>query len=88
MPRLQGLKLASLSEVRYKGDDLQRPIASNEIGWLVRLLVWLSLSLNQAFQLGPAATGSPDAPELLVSSPCHSLVSSPLASPNFTQYPT
>lgn len=46
---------------------MQRPIASNEIGWLVRLLVWVSTSLNQALQLGSADTGSADAPELLVS---------------------
>ncbi|KAK9861773.1 hypothetical protein WJX84_002738 [Apatococcus fuscideae] len=61
----QGLKLGHPSQVRYKGDSMQRPIASNEIGWLVRLLVWVSTSLNQALQLGSADTGSADAPELL-----------------------
>ncbi|KAK9838022.1 hypothetical protein WJX74_009893 [Apatococcus lobatus] len=62
-PASQGLKLANLSQVHYRGDDMQRPIASYEIGWLVRLLVWVSISLNQALQLGPSSTGSPDAPD-------------------------
>ncbi len=65
---LQGLRLGQLSEVQYKGDSMQRPIASNEIGWLVRILVWLSVSLNQSLQLGSASTGTADEPEFLVSS--------------------
>ena len=65
----QGLKLADLGDVKYKGDSMQRPITSNEIGWLVRLLVWLSISLNQRLHLGSATTSSPDEPELLVRIP-------------------
>lgn len=49
----------------YKGDWLHRPIASNEIGPLVRVFVWLSVRINAALGLdqpwrGP---GQEDPPE-------------------------
>lgn len=49
--------------MRYRGDPLLRPIASFEIGLLVRLLVALSLRLNVALGLagggGSSAGGAP-----------------------------
>lgn len=67
---LQGLKLTDLSHIHYQGDCMQRPITSNEIGWLVRLLVWLSVFLNRRLHLGSACTGGPNEPDLLVRNAC------------------
>ncbi|KAL4451949.1 hypothetical protein ABPG75_007611 [Micractinium tetrahymenae] len=45
-------------DVQYRGDPLLRPIASFEIGLLVRLLVALSLRLNAALGLADGGHGS------------------------------
>ncbi|XP_024525377.1 uncharacterized protein LOC112344584 [Selaginella moellendorffii] len=44
--RSPGLQRHSVAEVKYKGDWMRRPIESQEIGWLVRLLVEVSDKLN------------------------------------------
>ncbi|KIZ00357.1 hypothetical protein MNEG_7603 [Monoraphidium neglectum] len=38
-------------DLRYRGDWMLRPIASNEVGWLARLLVSISRSINSACAL-------------------------------------
>lgn len=49
--------------MRYKGDPLTRPIASYELGLLVRLLVALSLRLNAWLALDRPWTPQEDPPE-------------------------
>jgi hypothetical protein len=49
---LQRLPKSSWRDVQYKGDPMLRPIASFEIGPLVRLLVAISVRLNAALGLG------------------------------------
>ncbi len=51
VPQLQGLKLGSWQDVRYKGDWMRRPLSSSEIGWLVRLLLLISDIFNACFHL-------------------------------------
>ena len=54
----QRLPKSSWRDVRYKGDTLTRPIASFELGFLVRLLVALSMRLNAWLALDrPRAPG-------------------------------
>lgn len=48
---VQGLKRGSWSDMQYKGDWMRRPLASSEVGWLVRLLVYLSDSINASLRL-------------------------------------
>lgn len=55
--RLQRLPKSTWRDVRYRGDPLLRPIASFEIGLLVRLLVALSLRLNAALGLAGGGGG-------------------------------
>jgi hypothetical protein len=51
-------KAGDWRQLRYQGDWMRRPIASNEIGPLVRLLVALSGAINGALGL----TGQPTPP--------------------------
>ena len=60
---LQRLPRSSWRDVRYKGDPLTRPIASFELGLLVRLLVALSLRLNAWLELDRPWTPGEDPPE-------------------------
>ncbi|KAK9814998.1 hypothetical protein WJX73_004353 [Symbiochloris irregularis] len=49
---LQGaLRKGTWQDLRYKGDWMRRPISSNEIGWLVRLLLRVSDLLNHKLYL-------------------------------------
>ena len=50
----QGLKKARWDDLAYKGDWMQRPLSSSEIGWLVRLLVFLSKLINAKLRLDQA----------------------------------
>ncbi len=45
---MQALKLGRWQDLQYKGDPMRRPIASNEVAWLARLLVQASDYLNTA----------------------------------------
>lgn len=58
---LQRLPKSTWRDVRYRGDPLLRPIASFEIGLLVRLLVALSLRLNAALGLAGSGSGGGEA---------------------------
>ena len=56
-------------DVVYKGDRMRRPIASNEVAWLVRLLLAASDAVNARLGLSVAladgeAAPRPDAPAL------------------------
>ncbi|KAK9831540.1 hypothetical protein WJX81_007383 [Elliptochloris bilobata] len=67
--RVQGLRRGTWRDVAYKGDRMRRPIASNEIGWLVRLLLAVSDCANARLGLGTSlaegeAAPSADAPAL------------------------
>jgi len=43
----------------YKGDWMQRPVGNNEIGFLARFLVILSIAINKRFGLGQPVTREP-----------------------------
>jgi hypothetical protein len=60
-PDAPRLPRCSWRDVRYRGDPLHRPVASYEVGALVRPLVAASEALNAALGLGgaPAAAGVP-----------------------------
>ncbi|KAK9815560.1 hypothetical protein WJX72_005838 [[Myrmecia] bisecta] len=60
---VQGLRRGVWRDVQYKGDWMRRPIASNEIGWLVRLLVLLSDWINRAIGLDLPAREDGPAPQ-------------------------
>ena len=45
------LRRSRPQDVRYRGDWMRRPVGSNEVGWLVRLLLALSDRLNHALYL-------------------------------------
>jgi len=47
----QGLKKGHWSQLRFHGDDMLRPAASNEIAWLAVVLVRLSMWINRALGL-------------------------------------
>eukprot|EP00898_Chlorokybus_atmophyticus_P003509 jgi/Chlat1/4159/Chrsp27S04264 len=49
---VMGLQRHSWQDVRYKGDWLLRPIETNEIAWLVRILVPISVWINDIIGLG------------------------------------
>ncbi len=48
---LQALQLGRREVLAYRGDPLRRPIASNEVAWLARLLVRASDAANAALGL-------------------------------------
>lgn len=62
-PLVQRLPRSTWRDVRYRGDPLTRPIASFEVGFLVRLLVALSLRLNAWLALDRPWTPEEDPPE-------------------------
>lgn len=62
-PLLQRLPRSTWRDVRYKGDPLCRPIASYELGLLVRLLVALSRRLNAWLALDRPWSPEEDPPE-------------------------
>ncbi len=53
---MQALKLGNPLALGYRGPNLRRPIASNEIMWLARLLVRASDAANAALGLDQPAT--------------------------------
>ena len=53
---VQALKLGNPLALGYRGPNLRRPIASNEIMWLVRLLVKASDAANAALGLDQPPT--------------------------------
>lgn len=66
---MQGLRRGTWRDIAYKGDRMRRPIASNELALLVRLLLLASDAANAQLGLGtPLAEGEaapgPDAPAL------------------------
>ena len=50
----QGLRKGHWSQLRFHGDEMLRPAASNEVAWLAVVLVRLSMWLNQALGLDRA----------------------------------
>lgn len=58
----QGLRSGTWRDVAYKGDWMRRPIASNEVAWLVRLLLPASDALNRTLGLGAPLTEDEPAP--------------------------
>ena len=62
---MQGaLKRGGWQDLHYKGDWMRRPIGSNEIGWLVRLLLHLSDLLNRALYLQGTDPPVPEHPSM------------------------
>ena len=47
----QGLRKGHWSQLRFHGDEMLRPAASNEIAWLAVVLVRLSMWINRAVGL-------------------------------------
>lgn len=41
----------ALADIKYKGDWMKRPISDDEIAWLAKLLIWLSVWLNETLGL-------------------------------------
>ena len=69
---LQGaLKRGKWEDLHYKGDWMRRPIGSNEIGWLVRLLLKLSDLLNHLLYLDGRQPPSPASPSTALVSDVH-----------------
>lgn len=56
------LRLGRWQDLQYKGDWMRRPISSNEIGWLVRLLLLLSDLGNRWLYLQGSEPPAPAAP--------------------------
>ncbi|KAJ6701175.1 SPHINGOMYELIN PHOSPHODIESTERASE [Salix koriyanagi] len=46
--------------VKYKGDWMKRPISDNEVAWLAKFLVWLSIWLNENLGLHQAERSNVD----------------------------
>lgn len=46
----------SLTDVKYKGDWMRRPVSDDEIAWLAKLLVWSSCWLNDILGLNQVET--------------------------------
>ena len=62
----QGLRRGQWADVRYRGDWMRRPIASNELAVLVRTLLWISDALNRSLGLdGPPPEGGPSPPSIV-----------------------
>ena len=57
-------------ELRYHGDWMLRPIASNEVAPLVRLLVAVSARLNAALGLTGVPSGQQEEPPETVTQVC------------------
>lgn len=55
--RMQALKRGRWQDLRYRGHPMRRPIASNEVAWLARLLVRASDALNAALGIDQAHPG-------------------------------
>ncbi|GLU05555.1 hypothetical protein SLE2022_226520 [Rubroshorea leprosula] len=51
----------AIGDIRYKGDWMKRPISSDEIAWLAKLLVQLSDWLNESLGLNQAGCRSSNA---------------------------
>jgi len=47
----------TVSEIKYKGDWMRRPISDDEVAWLAKLLVKLSARLNESLGLNQAESG-------------------------------
>ncbi|KAJ6714963.1 ALTERED INHERITANCE OF MITOCHONDRIA PROTEIN 24 MITOCHONDRIAL [Salix viminalis] len=47
-------------DVKYKGDWMKRPISDNEVAWLAKFLVWLSIWLNENLGLHQAERSNVD----------------------------
>lgn len=62
--------LGNWRDLRYHGDWMLRPIASNEIAWLVRLLVNISRAFNSALGLTGVPTPPGDEPPETVVQVC------------------
>ena len=60
------LKRGRWEDLHYKGDWMRRPISSNEIGWLVRLLLRLSSLLNHLLYLDGQQPPAPSNPNFAV----------------------
>ncbi|KAL8136641.1 hypothetical protein V2J09_002642 [Rumex salicifolius] len=58
MPRRVGNR--SLNGAKYKGDWIRRPISDDEVAWLAKLLIHLSIYLNES--LGLNQVGIPENP--------------------------
>ena len=81
---MQGvLKRSRPQDVQYKGDWMRRPVGSNEVGWLVRLLLALSDRLNHALYLDsrevPPAGTEPSAAQVRFADSISWLVCAPAA---------
>ena len=61
----QGLKKGHWSQVRFRGDDMLRPLTSHEIAWLAVLLVRLSEALNRRLGLDAASDNQHSQPETI-----------------------
>ncbi len=59
-------KVGRWQEVRYKGDWIRRPVASNEVGLLVRVLVKVSDRVNRTLGLDQQAGQEEEEPETVV----------------------
>jgi hypothetical protein len=60
------LILGDWRQLRYKGDWMLRPIASNEIPWLVRLLVRINRAVNGALGLDGEPHPNVEEPETVL----------------------
>lgn len=47
----------TISEIKYKGDWMKRPISDDEVAWLAKLLVKFSAWLNESLGLNQAECG-------------------------------
>ncbi len=60
----QGLRKGHWSQLRFRGDEMLRPVTSQEIGWLAVVLVRLSMRVNHAIGLdGGAPTAQDEQPD-------------------------
>ncbi|XP_062073942.1 uncharacterized protein LOC133778135 [Humulus lupulus] len=52
----------TMANVNYKGDWMKRPISDDEVGWLAKLLVWLSDWLNENLGINQPENSQADSP--------------------------